>query len=93
MFLALKLHVALLKPVQFLVDIFKPILIGIKQFFYFRVYNRWGQLVYSTTTPGKGWDGMLNGKKQEAGAYVWSSKAIDYLGKTLDRKGSVVLIR
>lgn len=74
-------------------DIFKPILIGIKEFFFFRVYNRWGQLVFSTTTPGKGWDGMLNGKKQEAGAYVWSAKAVDYLGKTLDRKGSVVLIR
>ena len=74
-------------------NIFKPIAVGISSLQFFRVYNRWGQLVYSTSQIGKGWDGILNGKPQDAGTFVWMVQGIDYLGKTISKKGTMVLIR
>ena len=74
-------------------DIFRPIPIGIKKLNYFKVYNRLGQLVYSTTVQKQGWDGTFKGQPQDAGVFVWIAEGVDYLGKTLFRKGSVTLIR
>jgi len=74
-------------------DILKPILVGMKQLNFFRVYNRWGNIVYSTTAIGQGWDGNINGEKQAAGTYVFAAEAIDYLGNKATAKGTVVLIR
>jgi len=74
-------------------DIFRPIPIGIKTLNYFKVYNRLGELVYSTTVQKQGWDGTFKGKPQDPGVFVWITEGVDYLGKTLYRKGSVTLIR
>ena len=38
----------------------------------FRVYNRYGQVVYETTDWTKKWDGAFNGQKQPSGTYVWT---------------------
>jgi gliding motility-associated-like protein len=74
-------------------DVFRPIPIGIKEMDYFKVYNRRGQLVFSTNQQKHGWDGTFKGAPQDADVYVWMAKAVDYLGKTILRKGSVALIR
>ncbi len=74
-------------------DILKPIAPGIRQIVYFRVYNRWGQMLYSTSETGKGWDGTFGGKPQPSDTYVYMLEAIDYHGKPIRRKGPVVLIR
>ena len=74
-------------------DILRPITIGISQLHYFRVYNRWGQLVFSTTELGRGWDGMFNGAQQPANTYIFATEGTDYTGKTVYRKGTSVLIR
>lgn len=74
-------------------DIFRPIGVGIKKIEYFRVYNRWGQLVFSTTVNGRGWDGKIDGKLQSTNTYVWIVKGVDYLDKTFLEKGTVTLIR
>jgi CHU_C Type IX secretion signal domain len=73
--------------------IFRPIPVGILSLDYFRVYNRWGQMIFQTTEIGKGWDGTLAGKNQDAGAYVWMVSGKDYTGKTVVKRGSMVLIR
>jgi gliding motility-associated-like protein len=73
-------------------DLFKPIGVGIKNIEYFRVYNRWGQMVFNTTVNGKGWDGRIEGKTQSTNTFVWIVKGIDYLGKPFFRKGNVTLI-
>ena len=74
-------------------DILKPVTVGISNLHYFRVYNRWGQLLFSTTQLGKGWDGIFNGTPQPSGTYVFSAEGTDYLGKIVFRKGTAVLIR
>jgi gliding motility-associated-like protein len=74
-------------------DVFRPIALGIKSLESFRVYNRWGQLMFSTTEIGKGWDGKFHGQPQSTGTFVWYAEATDYLGKKIAQKGTVILIR
>lgn len=74
-------------------DVLKPIAVGIERIEYFRVYNRWGQLVFSTTTNGEGWDGKIGGRNETTGTYVWLVKGVDYTGKSVFHKGTSTLIR
>jgi PKD repeat protein len=73
--------------------ILMPVTPGIAVLHYFKVFNRWGQMVFSTTDVGKGWDGKINGKVQDSGTYVWVVSGKDYTGKTISRKGTATLIR
>jgi gliding motility-associated-like protein len=73
--------------------IFRPIPVGISSLQYFRVYNRWGQLVYATSIIGDGWNGELNGRALETGTYVWMVQGRSYTGKTVFRKGTMILVR
>src|SRR5205085_2059221 len=45
--------------------------IGMREFHFFRVYNRWGQLIFSSVNEKMGWDGSVNGLQQGTGTYVW----------------------
>ncbi len=74
-------------------DILKAIPVGISQFKFLRVYNRWGQIIFSTQDPSRGWDGRINGVEQPTGTFIWMAEAIDYKGNTLYRKGVLTLIR
>jgi gliding motility-associated-like protein len=74
-------------------DKLRPIAAGIKDIEYFNVYNRWGQLVFSTRTNGDGWDGTIHGQPQQTGTFIWVIKAIDYNGGAYFQKGITTLIR
>jgi gliding motility-associated-like protein len=74
-------------------DVIRPVMAGIAQLVFFRVYNRWGQLVFSTSEVHKGWDGMIGGAKQSSQNFVYMVQAVDYTGKTIVKRGSFVLIR
>ena len=74
-------------------DLVAPIAVGIQKINYFSIYNRWGQLVFTTTINGKGWDGRIKGALQNSGVFVWLVNAVDYTGKTVFLKGTVALIR
>jgi hypothetical protein len=74
-------------------NIFRPLGAGISSLSFFRVYNRLGQLVYSTTTLGEGWDGRVNGRLADSGTFVWAVQGTTYTGHTLYRKGTMVLVR
>ena len=74
-------------------DVFKPFPVGIKMYTYFRVFNRWGQLLYSTVDFNQGWDGKVNGKEQPSGTYVWIVEGITKDNKKITKRGTVVLIR
>jgi len=75
-------------------DVFRPIYVGMKEIDYFRVYNRWGNLIYShNKNDGQGWDGTIGGLKQNTGTFIWMVRATDILGNVHFKKGTVVLIR
>ena len=74
-------------------DVFRPIPVGIRNILFFRVYDRWGKMVFSTNQYMKGWDGTIGGRPAEIGAYVWDVSGIGYQGKTIDQRGVVTLIR
>jgi gliding motility-associated-like protein len=74
-------------------DVLKPILVGMKKLERFSVYNRWGQLVFSTSEIGKGWDGKISGADQKADVYVYVAIGITYLDQKIVRKGTTTLIR
>ena len=74
-------------------DVFRPIPIGMKQINYFKVFNRWGQLMYSTTDQFAGWDGNYKGRPQDPAVYVWIVQGLDFDNNTITQKGTMVLIR
>lgn len=74
-------------------DLLRPIAVGMKDIEYFNIYNRWGELLFSTKTNGKGWDGKVAGVMQPTGTFVWTVKATDYTGKAYFQKGVVTLIK
>ncbi len=74
-------------------DLLKPLTVGIKALNYFRIYNRWGQIIFSTTTINQGWDGTMGGQDEPAGVYVWMLEVLTNDGKLISQKGTVMLIR
>jgi gliding motility-associated-like protein len=74
-------------------DIFRAIPVGISNTTYFRVFNRYGELLFETNQWLKGWDGTFKGKPQPSGSYVWSIKGTDKDRKVVELQGSVILIR
>lgn len=41
------------------------------------IFNRWGEVIFSTTDPLQGWDGKINSKKMETEVYVYKIKFMD----------------
>jgi adhesin/invasin len=74
-------------------DVLKPILVGISQFHYFNVYNRWGNLIFTTQDPNHGWDGTFKGVPQPVETYLWIAEGIDINGKKIVAKGMTSLIK
>ena len=74
-------------------DVLRPVAVGIKAIEYFNIYNRWGQLLFSTKINGRGWDGKIKGQLQPTGTFVWMVKATDYTGAAYFQKGVTTLIR
>jgi gliding motility-associated-like protein len=70
-----------------------PIAAGMLRIDYFQVYNRWGQLVYSSSDTESGWDGKINGQLQATSTFVWVVKGVDYTGVPYSQRGTVTLIR
>ena len=55
-------------------DVFRPVVHCTLRVFRFSIYNRWGQLIYSTNKPGDGWNGSWHNsgsRLAETGTYVW----------------------
>lgn len=74
-------------------DILRPVGVGISRIDYFRIYNRWGQLVFSGTDAERGWDGTVNGRIQTTGSFVFVAQGVDYTGRTVLKKGIVTIIQ
>jgi len=70
-----------------------PLTINIIELKYFRVYNRWGQLMFETSTLGVGWDGTYNGQPQVMDVYTWTVEATGLDGVHYKQAGNAILMR
>lgn len=59
----------------------------------FRIYNQWGQLVFTSKDQRQGWDGTMSGQRQPVGVYVYIVKATMQDGTVVTKKGNVTLMR
>lgn len=60
----------------------------------FKVYNRWGQLVYDNENPSQGWDGKQNGEDAPADVYIY--RVIYQLSANdpeITKSGEITLLR
>jgi gliding motility-associated-like protein len=73
--------------------IFIPVYVGIRELKLFRIYNRWGMMLFETKDMAKGWDGTYKGQPQELGNYVWVLQAVDNKNQPVYKKGNVALLR
>jgi len=64
----------------------------VKQF-KMRIYNRFGNIVFETTSMDWGWNGTYKGQLAPSGNYIWDVFIEDNAGKIETLKGSVLLIK
>ncbi|MBW0176921.1 PKD domain-containing protein [Sediminibacterium sp.] len=72
-----------------------PILVGMRQLNYFRVFNRWGHMIFTTkeSSVQSGWNGQYLGVVQPIGTYTWIAEAIDLQGNVVRKTGTVLLLQ
>jgi len=59
----------------------------------FSVYDRWGELVFSTTSTSQGWDGNFKSKPEDQGVFMYILSGTFTNGQIVNRKGNVTLLR
>ncbi|HEX8333170.1 MAG TPA: T9SS type B sorting domain-containing protein, partial [Segetibacter sp.] len=74
-------------------DFLHPIMMGVKQLRYFKVFNRWGNLMYDMRDEQRGWDGSSKGIPQQTQTLVWMFEGVGIDNKVYIKKGTSVLLR
>ncbi|HSC38791.1 MAG TPA: T9SS type B sorting domain-containing protein, partial [Chitinophagaceae bacterium] len=74
-------------------DYLHPLLVGVKEIRYFRVFNRLGQLMFEMRNDGRGWDGVYKGQGQSTQTVVWVVEALGVDGNIYHKKGTSILLR
>ena len=59
----------------------------------FTIYNRWGQVIFTTKNGSDSWNGKYKGVDQPGGSYVWIAEGEYKSGKKFSEKGTFTLIR
>lgn len=60
--------------------------------YYFAVFNRFGQIIFETTSPSTGWDGKHKLGNAPSGVYVYLVRVLSLAGKYIEQRGMVVLL-
>jgi gliding motility-associated-like protein len=58
-----------------------------------RIYNRWGQLIFKSSNKKIGWDGTYKGKLQPMDTYTYSLSVKFSDGNKLTKQGDITLLR
>ncbi len=76
-------------------DTYAPIASDVETF-HMNIYNRWGELVFTTNTMSKQWDGTVNAKLAQSDVYIYEVKYSGYINKKIqhfETKGNLTLLR
>lgn len=57
------------------------------------IYNRWGELVFTSADITKGWDGNVGEKPQEIGTYLYFIESVTTLNTPIAKTGTITLLR
>jgi gliding motility-associated-like protein len=74
-------------------DYLHPILRGVAQIKVFRIFNRWGELLFDSKSEMPGWDGSFKGLAQPPQTVVWMLECVGLDGMIYLKKGSSILLR
>jgi gliding motility-associated-like protein len=75
-------------------DIAYARLFGAQSINFFRVFDRWGKLLFESKAANIGWDGTnRDGEKLITGVYVYVVEARCYNGQTIVKKGNITLLK
>lgn len=66
---------------------------GVESMKQFKIFNRWGQLIFETNDIHAGWNGMFNGKRQPSETYTYFVEMNMLDGTSLSKKGTFDLLR
>ena len=66
---------------------------GIEELFYFRIYNRWGEIIFETNDINVGWDGTYKGEAQNMETYIYQAKVRFYNDELEEKGGSITIIK
>ena len=66
---------------------------GLKTFNFFRIFNRFGKIVFQTNRITDSWDGRFNGLDQEMDAYTYLIDYVTYKDEHITKTGSFILLR
>ena len=58
-----------------------------------QIFNRWGQVVFTSTNILESWDGKMNGQQCPEGIYCWAIYYEDNKKAKVSNKGTVMLVR
>lgn len=97
------IHIDVLIPDLFIPTGFSPNNDGVNDVIFVRslsiasmslqIFDRWGGLVFESSKQEKGWDGTANGKKLDAGVYVFKFEATLLSGDKIEQSGNITLFR
>lgn len=61
--------------------------------FNLQIFNRWGEMVFETSTLSESWDGTFRGQKLDTGVFVYKADGVSIDGQSFNLKGNITLIR
>jgi gliding motility-associated-like protein len=73
-------------------DVFLPVLRSYK-FFDLKIYDRWGQELFHSSSAQTGWDGTYKAEPCKEGTYTWVIELSTSKGEKVSKSGVVVLVR
>jgi len=74
-------------------DIIYLLHVGVLELLEFKIFNRWGQLVFETSVLDEGWDGNFKEQPQEIGNFAYYYKATSLAGEVMEGSGDIALLR
>jgi gliding motility-associated-like protein len=73
-------------------DVFQAKGVGVVKFD-MRIFNRWGEQIFHSTSLDQHWDGIYQNKRSQIDTYIWVVQVQDVLGRHHDFKGHVTVVR
>lgn len=74
-------------------DFLRPIAMGVAEIRHFRIFNRYGELLYESRGEKPGWNGKFKGQNLSTQTLVWMVEGVGLDGSVISKKGTCVLIR